>query len=141
MKVIVVDGQGGGVGRMLVQRMKERLPDQAVIAVGTNALATSAMIRAGAAAGATGENAVCYNCENADLILGPSGIAIPNAMLGEISPAMALAVSESRAEKLLLPMDRCGPQGLDRRVLTIDLMIDEAVGWLQNQTNRPSAFR
>lgn len=114
MKIVIVDGQGGGIGRMLIERLKGRVQGHTLIAVGTNAMATSAMLRAGADAGATGENAVCYNCQDADLLLGPSGIAIPNAMLGEISPAMAQAVAESYAEKHLLPMDKMWPGTPDR---------------------------
>lgn len=134
MKIVVVDGQGGGVGRMLVAKLKARRPDLAVIAVGTNALATTAMLRAGADAGATGENAVLFNCLSAELLLGPSGIAIPNAMLGEISPAMADAVDQSPAQKLLLPMDHCGPSARANRAASMDsaasALIEEAIRWL-----------
>ena len=109
MKIVVVDGQGGGVGRMLVEQLKAARPGDTIIAVGTNAIATSAMLRAGADAGATGENAVCYNCADADILLGPSGIATANAMLGEISPAIATAVCSSPARKYLVPMEGCCP--------------------------------
>ncbi|MBW7573079.1 DUF3842 family protein [Caproiciproducens faecalis] len=108
MKIVVIDGQGGGIGRSIVEKLKEELPGAELIAVGTNALATSSMLRAGADAGATGENAVIYNCAHADIIAGPMGIILVNAMLGEISPAMAQAVSGSRAEKVLVPVSACG---------------------------------
>lgn len=131
MKVVVVDGQGGGLGRMLVSKLKARLPEQPLIAVGTNALATSAMLRAGADMGATGENAVRYNCMQADLLLAPSGIGIANAMLGEISPAMAQAAQESPAKKLLLPMDKCGPGRIPSRAASMEAaaeaLVQEAV--------------
>lgn len=107
--ILVIDGQGGGIGRMLVQKLKKHPECIDLLAVGTNATATAAMLRAGADAGATGENAVLYNCARAHILLGPSGIGIANAMHGEISPAMAAAVCASPAQRFLLPMDRCAP--------------------------------
>jgi hypothetical protein len=108
MKVLVIDGQGGGMGKSLVAALKQRKPELTVTALGTNATATSAMLRAGADAGATGENAICYQCSKADVIVGVIGILHANALLGEISPAIAAAVSMSEAQKVLLPLDRCG---------------------------------
>lgn len=108
MKLIVIDGQGGGVGRSLVSALKEIMPDQPLLALGTNAQATTAMLRAGADAGATGESAIRYQCKTADIILGVTGILHANAMMGEISPAVAAAVSLSEAEKILIPLERCG---------------------------------
>ena len=107
MKIMIFDGQGGGLGRALVERIKSELPAADMIAVGTNALATAAMHKAGAAVCATGENAVIYNCSQADVIVGALGIGFANAMHGEISPAMARAVSESHAVKLLIPVSKC----------------------------------
>lgn len=135
MKIVIVDGQGGGIGRMLIERLKGRVQGHALIAVGTNAMATSAMLRAGADAGATGENAVCFNCQDADIVLGPSGIAIPNAMLGEISPAMAQAVTESAAEKHLLPMEKCGSS---RRIGSMDAAVDALVAALLKSLDNPA---
>ncbi|MDR0928770.1 MAG: DUF3842 family protein [Oscillospiraceae bacterium] len=129
MKIVVVDGQGGGIGRLLVEKLKARAPGHEVIAVGTNALATSAMLRAGADAGATGENAVRYNCRDADLILGPAGIILDDAMLGEVSPAMAEAVRQSPALVCLLPMAESLP---GRRAPTLEgaaeALVEEALG-------------
>lgn len=137
MKIVVMDGQGGGLGRLLVARLKAALPGRAIIAVGTNALATSAMLRAGADAGATGENAVLYNCRDADLLLGPSGIAIPDAMLGEISPAMAAAVLDSPAHRILLPMHDCGPLPRGTRAASMDeaarRLVEEACAYVNGQ--------
>lgn len=107
MKITVIDGQGGGIGRSIVERLKAEIPSAVIIAVGTNSLATAAMLKAGADAGATGENAVLYNCLDADVIAGPIGIILANAMLGEISPAIAGAVSGSKAEKVLVPVSTC----------------------------------
>ncbi|MCI9002308.1 MAG: DUF3842 family protein [Oscillibacter sp.] len=107
--VLVLDGQGGGVGSQLVRLLKPRLPgDCRLLCVGTNVLATSAMLKAGAAQGATGENAVVYNAARADIILGPIGAALANGILGEVSPAMAAAVSGAGAVKILIPSASCG---------------------------------
>lgn len=107
--VLVLDGQGGGVGSQLVKLLKPRLPgDCRLLCVGTNVAATSAMLKAGAAQGATGENAVAYNAARADLILGPIGVILANGILGEVSPAMAAAVSGAGAVKILIPSASCG---------------------------------
>lgn len=110
MKIMVMDGQGGGVGRSLVEEIHTRYPDAEIIAVGTNATATSNMMRGGTTVGATGENAVVYNSSRVDAIVGPIGIVIANAMMGEITPKMAEAVGSSEAKILLIPMSRCNAQ-------------------------------
>lgn len=107
MNILVIDGQGGKMGAVLTEQIKHSLPDAQVIAVGTNSLATSAMLRAGADAAATGENPVVVNAASADIIVGPIGIIIANALLGEITPKMAEAVADSHAKKILLPVTRC----------------------------------
>lgn len=107
MKVLVIDAQGGGMGRMLVEGLKKALPEQPVIAVGTNALATSAMLKAGADQAATGENAIRVCAATADLILAPVGMVLADAMLGEVTADMALAVGRSPAHRILLPVARC----------------------------------
>lgn len=127
MNIVVVDGQGGGMGRAIVEKLKAALPNQRIMAVGANALATAAMLKAGADAGATGENAVRYNCRTADLILGPAGIVLPNAMYGEITPAMAFAVASSAALKLLLPVDKCSLQMVGVRAQSLDTATRELV--------------
>ena len=126
MKLVVIDGQGGGVGKSLVAALKAQLPDQPVIALGTNVLATSAMLKAGADAGATGESAIRYQCKTADIIVGVTGILHANAMMGEISPGIAAAVSLSEAQKILVPLERCGLRvaGVGRQPL--DSLIREA---------------
>ena len=108
MKVLVIDGQGGKMGRALVENiLKQNIPCE-LVAIGTNALATEAMLKGGATAAATGENPVVVNAKNADVIAGPMGIIAANALLGEVTPSMALAISESRALKVLIPVNRCG---------------------------------
>lgn len=105
--VAVIDGQGGGMGRGLVENIRKAWPKLHVRALGTNSLATSAMLRAGADEGATGENAIVYNAARADILLGPIGVLTPNGLLGEVSPRMAEAIGGSEAVKILLPSQRC----------------------------------
>ena len=107
MNILVIDGMGGGIGKAVIEHIRAELNDAEIMAVGTNSIATSAMIKAGANHGATGENAVVYNCLKADFIIGVTGIILANAMHGEISPRMAEAVSSSPAHKILLPIDKC----------------------------------
>ncbi len=104
---MVIDGQGGGLGRQLVAAIKARLPQVTVLAVGTNSAATTAMLRAGADQAATGENAVAVGSRSADAIVGPVGIVIADAMLGEITPQMAVAVGQSQAGRVLIPVSQC----------------------------------
>ena len=108
MKIVVIDGQGGKIGSQLIERIKPARPDAEILAIGSNSIATAAMLKAGADHGATGENPVVVNCRDADLIVGPIGIVAANSLFGEITPRMAQAVSESPAEKLLLPVNKCG---------------------------------
>ncbi len=108
MKIVVIDGQGGGFGRALIEKLRAGGCTGEILAVGT--VATGAMIKAGASAGATGENAVIVNARRADVIAGPLGIVMANSMMGECSPAMALAVADSPARKVLIPVSKCGVQ-------------------------------
>ncbi len=107
MKILLIDGQGGKIGKQLVESILVDFPTAELTAVGTNSAATAAMMKGGAKLAATGENAVIVGCRNADIIVGPLGIVIADSMLGEISPAMALAVAQSPAVKILLPANRC----------------------------------
>ena len=107
MEILVIDGQGGGLGRQLVAAVKKAVPQAVVTAIGTNSAATSAMLKAGADRAATGENAVVVGCRRADVILGPIGIVIADALLGEITPAMAAAVCQSHARRVLVPINHC----------------------------------
>ena len=106
-KVLVIDGQGGGLGRQLVSALAAACPEAELTAVGTNSLAANAMLKAGASRVATGENAVVVNCRRADVIVGPIGIVIADALLGEITPAMAAAVCQSGAKRVLIPVNHC----------------------------------
>lgn len=105
--ILVIDGQGGGIGRQLVENIKKSFSDISLTAVGTNALAAQAMMKAGADHAATGENAVIVGCRKADIIVGPIGIVIADSLWGEITPSMATAIGQSNAVKILLPMNQC----------------------------------
>lgn len=107
MKLLVIDAQGGGFGKQLVNAVKHNFPEAEITAVGTNSVATGAMLKAGADHAATGENAVIVGCRNADIITGPIGIVIADALYGEITPAMALAVAQSKAKRILIPYQHC----------------------------------
>ena len=107
MNILVMDAQGGGIGKQVVTAVRTRFPDVTITAVGTNAAATTAMLRAGADEGATGENAAVVCCRRADVIIGPVGIVIADAMLGEVTPRMAVAVGQSAAKRILIPVNHC----------------------------------
>ena len=108
MNILVIDGQGGRLGRKLVESIRNACPDTEITAVGTNSIATQNMMNSGCADHlATGENAVIVACRTAQIIVGPFGIATADAMLGEISPAMANAVAASPAYRVLIPMNLC----------------------------------
>lgn len=107
MKVIVIDGQGGNIGKQLVISIKDNFDDVYIRAIGTNSTATANMLKGGADEAATGENAVIVGCDIADIIVGPIGIIIPNALLGEVTEKMASAISKAKAEKVLIPLNKC----------------------------------
>lgn len=107
MNILIIDGQGGKIGKQLVTTIQKNFSDSRIVAVGTNAVATAAMLKGTQIQGATGENAVIANARRADVIIGPIGIVIADSMLGEISPPMAAAVGQSPAVKILLPVNRC----------------------------------
>lgn len=107
MNILVIDAQGGGIGKQIVSALKKRYPEQYITAVGTNSLATSSMLKAGADTAATGENPVIVCSRRADVIIGPVGIVIADALLGEITAAMAAAVGQSPAKRILVPVNHC----------------------------------
>ena len=107
MEILVVDGQGGRIGQQLIKAIVANYPGVEITAIGTNSLATSAMLKGGASQAATGENALLVACRRADVILGPLGIVIADALMGEISPAMAVAVGQAPARRILIPLNQC----------------------------------
>lgn len=107
MKITIIDGQGGRIGKTIIEQLKATHKELELYAIGTNSIATSAMLKAGADYGATGENAVLVNAADSDIIIGPIGIVFANALLGEITPAIATAVGSSKAYKILIPVNKC----------------------------------
>lgn len=127
MNILVIDAQGGGMGRMLVEALKRTMPRQPVTAVGTNALATSAMLKAGADQAATGENAIRVCAAKADIILAPIGMVLADAMLGEVTAEMAVAIGRSPAHKILLPVSRCQTSVVGVAKMTMAEAVEKAV--------------
>lgn len=131
MRVVVIDGQSGRIGQLFVEKVSKAKLDCELVAIGANAIATSAMLKAGAAMGATGENPVIVASRTADVIVGPIGILAADAMLGEITPTMAVAVGQSRAKKLLLPVNLCNNVVVGTQSLSLSAVLDEAVDMLR----------
>ena len=135
MKVVVIDGQSGRMGQLFIERARGACLPCELTAVGTNAIATAAMLKAGASAGATGENPVLVACRTADIIVGPIGILSADSLMGEITPAMAVAVGQSSAKKLLLPVNQCSNIVVGTQELSLSRLMDEAVELLRSLLN------
>ncbi len=126
-RILVIDGQGGGIGKALVTAIKKNMPDAYIIAVGTNTAATAGMLKAGANIAATGENAVKVNCRKCDYIIGPVGIAIADSLNGEITPAMALAIAQADAKRILIPFSQCDNEIVGVSDITAGRFVELAV--------------
>ena len=127
MKILVIDGQGGSLGAQLIKSILAKFPKAELTAVGTNAMATSAMLKAGADNAATGENPVVVACRTADIIVGPVGIVAVDSLNGEITPKMALAVGQANATRILIPMNRCDILVAGVKNASVNTLIDDAV--------------
>lgn len=136
MNILVMDAQGGGIGKQVVTAVRTRFPDVTITAVGTNAAATTAMLRAGADEGATGENAAVVCCRRADVIIGPVGIVIADAMLGEVTPRMAVAVGQSAAKRILIPVNHCTNFIAGVADLSVGRLVDSVVAELEKTVCR-----
>lgn len=131
MKIVVIDGQGGRMGQLVVEKIKaEQLPCE-VIAIGTNAIATANMLKAGADEGATGENPTLVACRTANIIIGPIGILAADSMLGEVTPTMAVAIGQANVPKLLLPVNHCNNIVIGVRDLSLTKLVAEVVDTLR----------
>lgn len=127
MNILVIDGQGGQLGGQIIKSLKSNFEDINITAVGTNATATATMLKAGASQAATGENPVTVACRKADVIIGPIGIVIADAMLGEITPQMATAVGQADATRILLPMNKCDNLVAGISDITMTAIIEDAI--------------
>ncbi len=127
MKIIVIDGQGGKMGHTVITQLKKSHPELEITAIGTNSIATSSMLKAGADAGATGENPVIVASRDADIIIGPIGIVIANSLLGEITPVMAEAIASSNAYKILIPVNKCNHYVVGCDKLSLNESIHEVI--------------
>lgn len=135
--IIVVDGMGGGLGSQIVSRLRERLGERIELtALGTNSMATSRMLQSGAQKGATGENAVRVNVPRADLIVGPLGIMMPNAMMGEITPLMAEWIGLAEGKKYLLPVNQSHFQLVGMQNLPMAELLEDLVTRIEEEVRR-----
>jgi hypothetical protein len=131
MMILVIDGQGGRLGKQLVEAIRRKFADAEILAVGTNSAATATMLKAGADEAATGENPVVVGCRRADFIVGPLGIVIADSLLGEVTPRMATAISQSAATRVLIPMNMCDNLIAGVTAQTVNELIDDAIAKIE----------
>ena len=136
MNLLVIDGQGGQLGSQIIKAIRTRYNDISIFAVGTNATATTSMIKSGANQGATGENPVIVASRKADVIIGPVGIVIADSLLGEITPKMAVAIGQSNATKILVPINKCENLVAGVPNLTTTALIDDTLNKLQETISK-----
>lgn len=134
-KILVIDGQGGQLGGQIVRELLGKFSDIEITAVGTNAAATATMLKAGARNAATGENPVIVACRKADIIIGPIGIVIADSLLGEVTPAMAVAVGQSDAARILIPVNKCENMIAGVSNLSTTVLIQDAVSKISQILN------
>ena len=132
MNITVIDGQGGQLGSQIIKSVSSAFPHIDIMAVGTNSVATASMIKAGAKKGATGENPTVVACRSADVIIGPVGIVIADSLLGEITPKMAVAVGQSSASRILIPINKCENLVAGVGNLSVSALVEDAVSKLQS---------
>ena len=130
MRILLIDGQGGKLGKELAENILKRFNQVDLIGVGTNSIATSAIMKAGVTQVATGENPVLFNAERCDVIIGPIGLIAANSLLGEITPAMANAIASSKAVKILVPTNRCNNIIAGVTNTNLSFLIDDAMNKL-----------
>jgi len=135
MKILIIDGHGGGLGAQIVTAVMKTFSEHTVRAVGTNSTATVAMIKAGAKEAATGENAVIVGCRTADIIIGPVGIVIADSLLGEVTPKMAVAVGQSQGKRLLIPINQCDNTIVGAPNLPVSKLLQSVVDFIQAENS------
>lgn len=126
-QILVIDGQGGQLGSQIIKELTAKISGIQITAVGTNAVATAAMLKAGASKAATGENPVIVACRKADIIIGPIGIVIADSLMGEVTPAMAVAVGQSDAARILIPVNKCENMVAGISNLPTSVLIQDAI--------------
>ena len=126
-QILVIDGQGGQLGSQIIRELLAKVSDLCITAVGTNAVATAAMLKAGAAKAATGENPVIVACRKTDIIIGPIGIVIADSLMGEVTPAMAVAAGQSEAVRILIPVNKCDNMVAGVSNLSTSVLIQDAI--------------
>lgn len=133
MNILIIDAQGGGIGKQIISAIKNAYPAASITAVGTNSTATANMLKAGADHAATGENAVIVGCRKAELIIGPIGIVIADSLFGEVTPKMAAAVGQSSAKRLLIPINQCDNIVLGVKNIAIPDMIAHILAYINSE--------
>lgn len=137
LKIGVIDGQGGGIGSLIVKRLRDEFGDAIeILALGTNAAATTTMMKSRANKGATGENAIVWNAGRVDLITGPLSIVLPNAMLGELTPKMAEAIVSSNIKKILLPLNQEGIDVTGVEKEPLPHMVEKLIERIRKETGK-----
>lgn len=141
MRFLVIDGQGGRLGKLLIEGIRKEFPQTEILAVGTNAVATATMLRAGADEAATGENPMIVASRRADVITGPIGIVIADSLLGEVTPAMAVAVGQSSAVKVLVPMNKCDNLVAGVSSQPVSELVEDAIQKLKEISSKKTGCR
>ncbi|QSX06178.1 DUF3842 family protein [Sedimentibacter sp. zth1] len=134
--IAIIDGKGGGIGKILVESIKKEIPNLTVLALGTNSVATTQMIKAGADDGATGENAIIHNAYRVPIIVGVLAIIMPNSLLGELTPKMAEAISDSDAMKILIPSHKCNAYIAGVSDLSLQQLINDSIELIKEKINK-----
>ncbi|MBR3755789.1 MAG: DUF3842 family protein [Firmicutes bacterium] len=132
MNILIIDGQGGQLGSQIIKAIRAEFTDADITAIGTNAVATATMLKAGAHQAATGENPVIVACRKANVIIGPIGIVIADSLMGEITPKMAVAVGQAAAKRILLPVNKCNNLVAGVAKPTVSALIDDVLVKLRN---------
>ncbi len=137
MTILVIDGQGGAIGSQMVKRLLAELPQTEILAVGTNSIATASMLKSGAIHAATGENAVLICAKRADIIVGPIGIVLADALMGEVTPKMAKAVGRAKASRVLIPVSKCDTLIAGVSTVPMSVLIEDAMGKIRTLLGNP----